>query len=417
MQFQHITTCHGTPLHVMTMPYAQSVAVGILVYAGTRDERWPQEAGIAHALEHMVFKGNAQQPNSKAITEVIEACGGNINASTCKEMTFFHRTVPRDALAVAVHSLACQVTSPLFRAEDIASEMKNVVQEIRMRHDEPTGFCYRRFEELLFSGHPLEKTTLGTEEAVRAFGTEDFVRFHRKFYGAENYEFIVVGNVSPTEVLQVFDSQAFTSHEMVAHRNVRETVDVPYIPVRQLFERDIKQAHVYLGVRVGNSRDPETKALNVFRTMVGGGVSFPLFQEVRDKRGLCYRIAANVTPWNDTGEFSIYIGTDPGRIQEAWSSIHEVLATSSENADLFEKARKNIIGQNAVNFDVPEKILRQAAFDILFEGAPKSPREIEEELQDITFENVQRAANVHVLDRNRYTCACIAKAGTELPVD
>lgn len=414
MKFQETETRHGSKLYVLPMPHVRSVAVGVLVYAGTRDEYWPKEAGIAHALEHMVFKGNWRLPDSKAIAEEIEACGGSLNAFTCKEMTFFHRVVPDHAFKTAVESLTSQITLPIFRPEDIVSEMKNVTQEIRMRHDEPTGFCYRRFEELLFEGHPLQKTTLGTEEAVLGFDTAAFEHFHRSYYYPKNYVFIVVGNTTLADAEAALNATDLGSVFESRGRNERQTCTVSPVVTRRVFERDIKQAHLYMGVRIGASMDNETKSLDMFRTMIGGGMSFPLFQEVRDRRGLCYRISASITPWTDSGEFSLYIGTDPKRLTEAWQCIHEVMARAAEDPALFEKARNRTIGRNAVDFDNPVQVLRQAAFDILFEDAPKSPREIEDELRAETFADVRDAAVKHVLDRSRYVCACIAAPGTTL---
>src|SRR3989344_1762959 len=131
MKFESAMTSHGAPLYVFSMPQVQSIAVGVLVFAGTRDESWPKEAGIAHALEHMVFQGNARLGNSQAISAEIEDTGGMVNAWTAKEMTFYHRVVPDHAFGVAAQSLASQLSASLFRQADIDKEMKNVVEEIK----------------------------------------------------------------------------------------------------------------------------------------------------------------------------------------------------------------------------------------------------------------------------------------------
>ena len=412
-KFEQTITKQGTPLFVFPMPHVQSVAAGVLVFAGSRDEVWPKEAGIAHALEHMLFQGNERLGSSAAIAGEIERCGGVINARTASEMTFHYRVVPSDAFGVAVASLASQVAMPLLRSSDIAKEMQNVVQECRMYHDMPDAFCSIQFEYAVHGEHPLGKFVLGTEEAILAFDRDDFHRFWNSFYRPENYIFLAVGNTTLPEAETSFSGRDFGAPTTLG-RNTRARESGVATGIRRINERDIQQAHVCLGTSIGASDNPDTKALSLFKTMLSGGASFPLFQEVRQKLGLCYHIRADVDTWSDRGVFQIYIGTDPVRIGEAIERIHGVIRESAQDEGLFEKARTFLLGRNAVNFVDPQKILERAYLDVVFEGTPKTPDEIRVELEAQTFEGVHAAVERWLLDQSRYSYSYVVPVGTKI---
>src|SRR3989344_5249023 len=413
MRFEHSMTRHGSPLYVLQMPHVTSVAVGVLVFAGTRDEVWPKEAGIAHALEHMVFKGHGRLADSQAISSEIELLGGRLNAWTDKEMTFYHRIVPDDGLYVAVDSLASQVSDPLFRPEDITKEMKNVVQEIKRAYDAPAGYCARMFDEVIYDGHPLGKPTLGTEESVAAFTQDDFQKFHERLYHSANYVFIVVGNATLASAERAFNNTQF-NNSGDRTKNAHEKIPVNMNGRSKVFGRDIKQANICFGALVGTADDADTKALDFYSTMLDGGMSFPLFQEVRDKRGLCYAVSAGVAPSTEHSVFQAYIGTEPSRIHEAIDCIHDVVTDTYADEELFLKARKNLLGKNAIDFTSPSAILNRAAIDLIFSGQPKSPTEIKTEVEVQTLDGVTEAVEKYLLNASAYSYAYVVPHGTKI---
>ncbi|MDP3646253.1 MAG: pitrilysin family protein [bacterium] len=413
MKFQKaITTC-GAPLYVFPMPHVDSVAIGVLVHAGTRDER-PSEHGIAHALEHMVFQGNERLPSSQAIASEIETIGGNLNAFTSQEMTFYFRVVPDEALHVGVDSLASQLTTSLFREKNIESEMRNVVQEIKRAHDNHVGFCGRLFNKTIFGESALGKDVLGTEQSVLGFCRDDFLKFSHDFYHPENYTFIVIGKTSVQKALSVFN-RAFSKTLKDRTKNVR-------IDDRRIFPRgvhnnvvrDIAQANIYLGTAIDSPSGDERKALEFYTKMIDGGMSFPLFQEVRDKRGLCYAVHAGLDTFTDCEVFEVYVGTEPSRVQEAITCIHEVVAQSCTE-ELFKRARTYLLGHNKVSlFSDPVAILTQAARDIVLLGEPRSPAEFRRDIEKQTLEGVRGAVERHLLDPNTYSYAYVGPPGTKV---
>ncbi|HEY4519894.1 MAG TPA: pitrilysin family protein [Candidatus Paceibacterota bacterium] len=414
MKFERTVTKSGAPLFVFSMPHVENLAVGVLVNAGTRDEVWPKEAGIAHALEHMVFQGNARLFDSLSVSSEIETIGGMLNAWTTKEMTLYYNVVPKDSLQISADSIGSMLNTSLFRPENIATEMKNVVQEIKRANDSPDGFCRDMFEEVLYGQHPLGKRTLGTEESVLAFGRNDFLAFMKRLYYPKNCTFIVVGNTTLEEAEKAFDS-AFPSAHGPNTKHAREHASsIVSAKKHGVFERDIKQANVCLGVTIGAGRDLDTEALEFFKAMIDGGMSFPLFQEVRDKRGLCYSIGADITPWSDCGQFQIYVGTNAETMDEAIHCIHEVMKNSSNDAHLFARAKTYLLGSTAISFTSPAAILQHAATDIAFLGTPRSPAEIRNDIEKQTPEGVLGAVQKHLLDPASYSYAYVVPPGTKI---
>ena len=406
MKFERAVTRHGAPLYIFSMPQVQSVAVGVLVFAGTRDEDWPNEAGLAHAFEHMVFQGNARLGDSQSISAEIEDIGGVVNAWTWKEMTFYHRVVPDHAFKTAVASLASQLSDSLFRQKDIDMEMKNIVEEIKRAQDDPSDLSERIISEVVYGDHPLGKDTLGFIKSVSGFNTEDFRLWQDAFYYPGNYVFLAVGNVTLESALEIFNGMSF-GKEAKAGRNFRKSrPDIQQAERVRVVERDIKQANVCLGAAVGAASEKATKALELYCTMVDGGMSFPMFQEVRDKRGLCYSVSADLAPWSDRGIFQVYVGTDMNRVKEALDCIKGVLWDCRKDETLFQRAKGLLLGRNAIKFCNPSTILQQAAMDTVFSGSPKSPAEVNEEVRSISLADVTEAVE-HYLASDNFSYAYV----------
>ena len=414
MRFEQAVTRHGIPLYVFPMPHMQSVATGVLVFAGTRDEVWPSEAGLAHAFEHMLFQGNARLDGSEQITGEIESCGGAINAWTWKEMTFYYHIVPVHEFATGVRSLADQVTTPLFRAKNIESEMQNVIEEIKQTQDDPQALCERTIQSVTFGDHPLARDTLGSIESVSAFGPLDFISWQKRFYYPGNYVLLVVGNVTLEQALEMLNSVSLV--ESTGARSVRPAVSqIVQDKTVVVIERDVMQANISMAIAVGPSSDRETLALDLYTTMIDGGMSFPLFQEVRNKRGLCYHVSAALTPWTDRGILQIGIGTDAKRIEEAIACIKDVVWQCRANAELFARAKRLLLGSNAINFSNPGAILNRTAMEIVFSGAPKSPDQIADEIKSIDLSEVTSAVERY-LGPDNFSYAYVVPKGTNIRI-
>lgn len=409
MLFEKRETKCGAPLYVFEMPHAQSVASGILVKVGSVDEKWPEEAGLAHAFEHMVFQGNERLKNSLELSAYIEEIGGSNNAWTSKEMTFFHAIVPKDDYARGFMWLYHLLSSPSFSEKNIKTEMQNVIQEIKRRNDDPAQLSGDLFVEVVYEGHPLGKDTLGLVESVGSFTRDHFLAYYERFYCAQNFVFIVVGNVRTEEVLKLINTYAWrdknSSPVVCPALTARHRKQVKVVE-----KSDIEQVHALVGTLIGPAREKSTKALQLFDVMIDGGMSFPLFQEVRDKRGLCYVVSSSITPWTERGFFSVYVGTDPTKYREALQIIKQVIRESASDEKLFERAKKLLRGRVALRYEHPNSILGSAAMSTIFHGKPLSPEEAMQEIESVTFEEVQSACAQYLVLEN-FTEVYVAPKG------
>jgi len=394
MEYEELCLKNGVKLYVLPLPHVQTVALGVHVNVGTRDEIWPREAGLAHALEHMVFQGTEEFPDSRSVSEYLESIGGMLNAFTWQEMTFYFNRLPCVEKERGFRILSQQLQKSLFLPEKIPPEMQNIVQEIHRANDNPPSFLEDRAYKVFYGEHPLGKRTLGLEESVTGFVREDFQNFLNKFYYLSNFTFVAAGNIKPKEAKKFFERHFPESTEKP--RSERGFLKIFTTPRDTIIQKEVEQAHMFLGATTCSSLDRDSLILNIFKIMIGGGMSFPLFQEVRDKRGLCYEIKADYHSWSDVGLFSIYLGTDYKRKEEAKSAVVEVIQNSKKSQNLLERAKLFVKGRIAFAFEDAGNIIKNAGFDITFRGRPKSYKEKINEVQSITIKEVEKVVDLYL---------------------
>jgi predicted Zn-dependent peptidase len=384
----------------MTLPFSQVVSLGVLVKVGTRDEVWPEEAGLAHALEHMLFQGTENFPTSLDLTAHVERVGGDLNAFTSSEFTFFHATVPAGRPSRACDVLVEQILRPRFPSKQIGPEMGNITQEIREKVDSPTDHVSRQARELFFDGHPLGRNTLGTETSVQSFTQGHFRRFWEKWYGDANLVFIAVGNISPESALRAF-AQGFSGRSDGGESNHRPPLiaELPSSTPGSLhrIKREIKQVHGRLSwLGPPSFRWLECSAMTTLSVMAGGGKSFPLFQEIRNRLGLCYSIGISFESFSDVGQLTVRVATDPNRYEQALEAIRQVMRRLREDQKLFEIALEARLGKESRRYESAEQILRRAAWDIVRGGRPLGFEEQLAQILRVTFDEVVAAADKFV---------------------
>lgn len=393
--FSKAITKSGAPLWTLSSPNYNSVSIGVLVKGGTRDEIIPKEAGIAHALEHMHFQGTENFPNSLKISEYIEEVGGEINAWTSDEKTFYFARVPSEYAERAVQIVSEQIEKSIIPAEKIPIEMKNVIQEINRRNDNPRSYLWKIVSDFIYKGHPLSKDTLGSKESVSAFRRDDFLNFKRRYYNPANYTFIAVGDISEARARELFDKY-FVEHPN-SQPNIRRRETLPVQAEKQFIERkELDQLHVGLDAIVGSGMDKSSLYLEFFSKMISGGMSFPLFQEVRDKRGLCYSINSSISRESDFGSFDIYIGTDPKRYKEAIGATLEVIDKSKTNEELLNKVKRLSIGRLLLAYEHTGNIIMKAERDITYLGYPRGFEETKKEIEEVTIDNIKQAVDQYL---------------------
>lgn len=402
LNFTETKTKSGVSLWTLSSSNYNSVAMGVIIKCGTRDEIWPKEAGIAHALEHMHFQGTTDFPNSQKLIEHVEEVGGRISAMTNNERTFYFSRVPSDHAEKAVHVISEQIKNSIFPEDKIPVEMKNVVQEIRRKNDDPKMHLGTLSKKFVYGDHPLGRDVLGTEESVLAFTKDDFLTFKKRYYNPSDYVFVTVGNIAEDEALKLFDKY-FTDNSEKNPNNRKDEIVIDKTNKQFVENKELDQLHISLDALIGRGEDKSSLYLEFFRDMISGGMSFPLFQEVRDKRGLCYSIGALITKRMDVSNFSVYVGTDPKRYREAIDATMEVIEKSKSDINLLNKVKNLKLGKLMLNYENTEDIIMRTANDVLFFGRPRGFEEIKKEIEEVKIEDIKNAVDKYLNPKSIYT--------------
>ena len=315
------------------MPGLQSASVGIWVSAGGRHEAIEQN-GIAHFLEHMAFKGTAQR-SALDIAEQIEDVGGYINAYTSREVTAFYARVLKDDVALAAELIADIVLNPTFDPREIEIERGVILQEIGQALDTPDDIIFDWLQEAAYPEQPMGRTILGPTERVSAFDRTDLQTFTAQNYGPGQMILAAAGAVD-------HDALCRMAEDLFGHLPARPQA----VPQASLFKggefrqiRELEQAHLALGFDQPGYRDDAIYAAQIFAGAMGGGMSSRLFQEAREKRGLCYTIFASIGAYSDAGMLTVYAGTGAEDVGDLARLTIDELKRAAEDMTEVEVAR------------------------------------------------------------------------------
>jgi predicted Zn-dependent peptidase len=309
---------------------ARSASVGLWVDVGSRDEPGfdPASRGAAHFLEHLLFKGTRRR-SARQIAEEIDAVGGDLNAFTTKEHTCFYAHVLDSDMPLAVDVVCDVVLDGVMAAEDVSLERDVVLSEIAGRDDDPEDLLADDFDDLLLGDHPLGGPVVGSEESVAEMSRDVLARFHGAHYVPSRSVLAVAGNVTHAAVLDAVTAGFGDRLTAGAGSWTRPGTQVrPPTPADRLAVRedDTEQAHLMLGVPSVRRNDPRWEAQLVLSTVLGGGTSSRLFQEVRERRGLAYSVYSSAAGYSDLGVLSVYVGCAPERLGTAAGVLGTQLA-------------------------------------------------------------------------------------------
>ena len=315
------------------MPGLRSAALGIWVMAGGRDELDAQN-GIAHFLEHMAFKGTDKR-STLQIAEAIEDVGGYINAYTSREMTAYYARVLEADVPLAFDVLADILLNPRFAPEEIEVERGVILQEIGQVLDTPDDVIFDWLQEVAYPGQALGRTILGPAERVRGFTRDDLFGFIGRHYTPERMILSAAGAVDHDEIVRLAEA---------AFGDLAPSVQAVHAPARfsggeRREVKALEQAHMALAFECPGYRDPGIYTAQIFSTALGGGMSSRLFQELREKRGLCYTVFAQTGAYADTGLITIYAGTSAEELGELAELTMAELARSTQDMTPAEVAR------------------------------------------------------------------------------
>ncbi|PZX19699.1 putative Zn-dependent peptidase [Palleronia aestuarii] len=327
------TLPNGLRIVTERMPDLKSASIGIWVTAGGRHERAEQN-GIAHFLEHMAFKGTARR-NALQIAEAIEDVGGYINAYTSREMTAYYARVLEADVPLAFDVVADIVLNPIFDAREIEIERGVILQEIGQVFDTPDDIVFDWLQEAAYPEQPLGRSILGPSERVSRFGRDDLSGFVGECYGPGDMIVAAAGAVDHEAIVR----QAEALFGDRPAQPIRTAEPARFAGGERRESRTLEQVHFTLGFEAPSYRDPEFYAAQIHASALGGGMSSRLFQEVREKRGLCYSIFAQAGAYDDSGMLTIYAGTSGDQIDELAGLTIDEIKRSAETMTPAEVAR------------------------------------------------------------------------------
>ena len=285
------------------MSQVRSVSIGVWLTRGSRHET-AEQGGIAHFVEHMLFKGTAAR-TAEDIAQAIDSIGGQLDAFTAKEYASYYIKVLDEHLPLAIDILADIVRNPAFGADDIEREKKVVVEEIKMVEDTPDDLVHELFTQGFWEDHPLGRPILGTKETVESFTSDSLREYFRSAYTAPNLIVSAVGNLEHNRVRELV-AEKFGS--LIAPD--APVVDrAPRVSAKILVRnKELEQSHLCLGVSSYPQSHDDRYASYILNTLLGGSMSSRLFQNVREKRGLAYAVFSGLSAYRDAGSFTVYAG-------------------------------------------------------------------------------------------------------------
>lgn len=370
------------------MDRVETVSFGAYVATGSRNET-AVENGVSHFLEHMAFKGTERR-SAAAIAEEIEAVGGHINAYTAREQTAYYVKVLKEDTALATDIIGDILTHSTFEPEELERERGVILQEIGQANDTPDDIIFDHFQTAAFPNQPLGRPVLGSEEGIRTMPRSTLMNYMKRHYAHSNCVVAAAGNLRHDEILDLVRTHF---------------ADLPNDPAPPMpgaryqggefrEERDLDQVHIVLGFPSVGFGDTDYYPALLLSTLLGGGMSSRLFQEVREKRGLVYSIYSFNAPYRDGGLFGIYAGTGESEAEELMPvALDELRKVQSEVTDAeLGRARAQVKASVLMSLESTGSRIEQLARQMQVFGRVIPTEETVARLNAVTPQDVQRAA-------------------------
>ncbi len=376
----------GLTVVTQTMPHLESVALGVWIKSGSRNET-TDEHGIAHLLEHMAFKGTKRR-TAREIAEEIEDVGGEVNAATSTETTSYYARVLKDHVPLAVDILADILTESAFEEEELEREKQVILQEINAANDTPDDVVFDRFSEVAYRDQTLGRAILGTPQTVVSFTPQQIRGYLSRNYTTDRMFVVATGAVDHDEFVRMVEDRFASLPTAPSAPPVMEAAH--YIGGNVRETRDLMDAQILLGFEGKAYHARDFYCSQILANILGGGMSSRLFQEVREIRGLCYSIYAFHWGFSDTGIFGIHAATGGENLPELVPVIIDELHKSAASIDQkeIERARAQIRAQLLMGQESPAARAGQIARQMMLYGRPISNPEMMERLEGITVERL-----------------------------
>ncbi len=400
MQIKQTILNNGLRIITSERPQNETVSLGIWINTGSAYES-EDINGISHFVEHMVFKGT-QKRTSLQISEEIENVGGQNNAYTSREFTAFYAKMLKNDVELALDVIADFVMAPLFPNDEMVKEKEVVVQEIKQGIDTPDDVVFDYFQEHAFPAQPLGRTILGPAEKVRSFTVQKLHQYMHHNYAAENTVIVAVGKLKHEDFVKMVEAR------MAAYRQTTSFSIAPQVYQGGFYaeKREIEQAHVLLGFRGIEYKNPAYYSVSVFSTLFGGGMASRLFQEIREKRGLVYTVYSFTNSHTSNGLFGIYAGTSAEELNKlipvVTDEIKKVVQEKVSDKEL-NRAKAQLKASMLMALESSSATAEVIARQMLLYNRVIPTEEIIERIDAVTTDNIQKAAQSLFSTQPTYT--------------
>ncbi len=385
------TLANGVRIVTEAMPHVRSVSVGIWIGAGSRRET-PEQNGISHFIEHMLFKGSKRR-SAEDIARSVDSIGGNLDAFTAKELVCFSTKVLDEHLSLAFDVVADLVLHPRFSPEDIEKEKGVILEEIKMEEDSPDYLVHEIFSANFWRDHALGKPILGTRETVKSFNRATVRNYWAKAYAPSNVVITAAGNLTHERLVDL--AREHFERVRPGPPPPRDSAPATHARIELRKKKALEQVHLCLGVPSYPLPHEERFACYVLNTMLGAGMSSRLFQNIRERQGLAYAVFSELSPYRDTGCLSIYAGTSRQSAPKVVASIVNEFRQLKEHPvgeEELRRAKDYLKGSLMLSLESTYSRMSNLARQEMYFGRFFTLDELVESIESVTAAAVQTVA-------------------------
>lgn len=390
-EIRRATLPNGVRVVTEAMPYVRSVSLGVWIGTGSRVEKGP-ENGLSHFIEHMVFKGTKNR-SAEDIARLVDSVGGGLDAFTSKELVSFNTKTMDEHVPLALDILTDMVLHPLFREADIEKEKSVVLEEIKMEADQPEFVLHESFISNFWKGHGLGKPILGTRDTVKKFSQPMVFDYYSRVYSPKNILVTAAGNLDHEEMVNMIaDKFAALKDHGPAPVDTTPRTHAPLILKRK---DSLEQVHIAMGVPAYPLAHELRFPLYVLNTVLGGGMSSRLFQNIREKQGLAYAVYSELNLFSDTGCFTVYAGTaaeTSKKVVDSVMSEFRQLKNELIEEDELRRAKDHLKGSLMLSLESTSSRMSNLARQELYFDQFMSLDEMLHSIESVTREQVQKIA-------------------------
>ncbi len=387
--------------------------IGIFIKSGTKNEM-NENYGCAHFLEHMLFKGTKRR-SAKDIAEIIDGIGGVINAYTTHEFTAFYTKTLKEEADTALDVLHDMLFHSLFDKEEIEKEKKVILEEINMYEDDPNSFIQEEFSKNIFKNNELGYSILGDKKLIKKITKDILLKYYSTHYRPENIIIAITGNFDDELIDLIKKSFSFQVEERQEYSLVTEEGFSNNFGVKVFERENINQIYFAIGMEGIGKISPDYNKLVLLNNILGGSSSSYLFQEIREKRSLCYDIGSFNTAYRNTGELLISGGANMENFELALEGIFEIIENISEKGislNEFNRTKKQIKSQTVMSFENPQNIMFKMATDYIYNDSFKGIENMVDLVDQIKYKELAEFIKIY-LKKEKLNACFLGPKGTK----